>query len=67
MENILITTTTKNDARLILSLAKKLGFSSMLLSREEKEDVGLLLAMEEGRKSKFVPRSVVMKRLKNGK
>jgi len=67
MENILISTDTKEDARLLLTLAKKLGFSSMLLSREEKEDVGLLIAMEEGRKSKFVPRSVVMKRLKNGK
>jgi hypothetical protein len=46
-----------------MNLVKRLGFDSRILTDEEKEDMGLLKAMLEGKKSKLVSRSVIMKQL----
>jgi hypothetical protein len=40
--------------KLFSDLAKKLGIKAKAISDEELLDLGLLKAMEEGRKSKFV-------------
>jgi len=68
MQSLLIRTDAKSDLNILVELAKRLGLTSKILSEEEMEEIGLLKAMEEGRKSKFVPRSEVMKTLqKNAK
>lgn len=62
MESVIINTKSKSDLQFILDLARKKGFPFKIITDEEKEDLGLLKAMLEGKKSKFVPRSVMMKK-----
>ncbi len=51
MEAVIIQSTSKSNLKLLLELAKKLGMTSRALKNEEKEDIGLLKAMEEGKNS----------------
>ena len=51
MQTIIIQSESKSNLKLLLELAKKLGMSSRSLSASEKEDIGLLKAMEEGKNS----------------
>ena len=68
MQNLLIQGKAKSDINIFIDLAKRLGLVSRVLSDEEMEEIGLLSAMEEGRKTKFVPRSEVINTLtKNAK
>ena len=68
MESIVINTNSKSHIKLLQELAKELGISFHVLTKEEKEDMGLLLAMEEGKKTSFVSRDKVVKYLrKNAK
>ena len=54
MNGLILTAPDKTDLKLISELAKKLGINAKTISDEELLDLGLLKAMEEGRKSKFV-------------
>jgi hypothetical protein len=54
MTGLIITAPDKTDLKLFSDLAKKLGIKAKTISDEELLDLGLLKAMEEGRKSKFV-------------
>jgi hypothetical protein len=54
MTGLILTAPDKTDLKLISDLAKKLGIKAKTISDEELLDLGLLKAMEEGRKSKFV-------------
>jgi hypothetical protein len=60
MESLLIHPDSNEDLTLLLALAKKMGISARIISEEEKEELGLLRAMEEGRASDFVPRSSIL-------
>jgi len=50
--------------KLITGLAKRLGLKTMKLSAEEKEEIGLLAAIEKGRKSGYVDEDTVMQTLR---
>jgi hypothetical protein len=63
MASIIITTKTNDDIRFLKQMAAKIGLSSRVLSDEEREDAGLLIAMKQGRKKEYVSREKVMKRL----
>ena len=63
MTAIILEGKSKSDFKLLIELSKKLGLYSKILTDEETEDLGLLKAMEEGRKTKFVDRSTIMKTL----
>ena len=67
MESIIIHVREKSDVKFLAALAKRMGCSLSVLTDEEKEEIGLFHAMEEGRKTKLVPRNFVMKKLRNGK
>jgi len=54
MEGALLHTESNKDLNLILLLAKKLGISARKLSKEELEDFGLSIAMDEGRTGEYV-------------
>ena len=54
MESAIITTDSKNDLQLLLTLAKKMGIKSKLLTEEQLEDLGLKIAIDKGRTGKFV-------------
>ena len=63
MAGVLINIKTKNDIRFLREFASKIGLTSRVISDEEKEDAGLLLAMKRGRKKDYVSREKVMKKL----
>jgi hypothetical protein len=64
MESILINPDSSEDLNLLFALAKKMGISARIITEEEKEGLGLLKTMEEGRASDFVSRSFIMDILK---
>lgn len=67
MNGLIITSTNKTDLKLFTDLANRIGVSFKTLSDEDLLDIGLLKAMEEGKKTKFVSKERIMKKLnKNG-
>jgi len=52
MESIIITPKNKQQADKIKTMLAEIGVSVHIISEEEKEDAGLLLAMKEGEKNK---------------
>ncbi|MEI6898902.1 MAG: hypothetical protein WCL00_03410 [Bacteroidota bacterium] len=64
MTGLIITSKSKTDLKLFSELARRIGVKARSVSDEEILDLGLLKAMEEGRKTKFVSRDSVMKKLK---
>jgi hypothetical protein len=52
MESIIITPKNKEQADEIKAMLEKTGVEIGILTEEEKEDAGLLLAMKEGEKDK---------------
>jgi hypothetical protein len=63
MDGLLITSKDKSELTLLAELAKKIGINVKMLSEDEILDIGLLTAMEVGRKSKPVPKSEILKKL----
>lgn len=63
MELLIGNIKSKDDKNLFIDLAKRLGFSTKVLTLEDKEDIGLAKAIEEGRKSGYVSKEKVMKTL----
>ena len=51
MQAVIIQSKSKSNLKLLMELAKKLGMTSRSLTEEEKEDIGFLKAMEEGKNS----------------
>jgi hypothetical protein len=64
MTSLLISATKKTDIKLLTDLANRIGVKVKTLSEDDLLDIGLLKAMEEGRKSEYVSREQVMKKLK---
>jgi len=64
MELLISNIKEKQDFKLIYELAARLGLKSTKLSMEEKEDIGLSLAIDEGRKSGYVSEERIMKTLR---
>lgn len=64
MESIIIDINNKKEAKFFAELVKKLGFTSRVLTAEEKEDIALVKAIDEGKKGKYVSRESVMKALR---
>lgn len=63
METIMINSEKKSDLNLLLSLAKKLGMNTHILTRTEVEDWQLARKIEAGMKTSDVSRKEVMKAL----
>ena len=64
MSGLIITATNKSDLKLFSDLARRIGLKAKPMSDEDILDFGLLKAMQEGRKTKFVSRERIMKKLK---
>lgn len=64
MELVIKDIQSAEDMKLIKGFAKRLGLKTMKLSAEEKEEIGLGLAIEKGRKSGYVSEDAVMKTLR---
>ena len=65
MELIIKGIKSVEDVRLFTGLAKRLGLKTTKLSSEEKEDIGLAIAIEKGRKTGYVAEETIMKTLRN--
>jgi len=65
METIVIDINSKEDKRIFTSLAKRLQLRARILTPDEKEDIGLAFAIDEGRKSGYVDEKTVMDTLGN--
>jgi hypothetical protein len=63
MSGLIITASNKTDLKLFSDLAKRIGVNVKLLSDEEIIDLGLLRAMEEGKKTRFVSKERIMNKL----
>ena len=64
MTTLVINAKSKSDLKFIAELAKKLGLYAKMLSTEEREDIALCRAIEEGLKTKKVSEKTIMKTLK---
>ncbi len=51
---------SEEDIKLFKGLARRLGLKTIKLSESEKEDIGLSLAIEKGKKSRLVSEESVM-------
>jgi hypothetical protein len=65
MELVIKDIKSREDIKLFTELAKRLGLRTAKLSIEEREDIGLGLAIEKGRKTGRVSEETVMKTLRN--
>ena len=65
MELVIKDIKSTQDLKLFTELAKRLGLKTAKLSLEEKEDIGLAIAIEKGGKSGYVAEEKVMKTLRN--
>lgn len=54
METVVLQGNSKEDLKILTDLAKKIGIKVKYLSEEEKEDLGMIQAVKEGRTGKYV-------------
>lgn len=54
METVVLQGNSKADLKMLTDIAKKIGITVKYLSEEEKEDIGLLQAVKEGRTGKYI-------------
>jgi hypothetical protein len=54
METVVLHSNSKKNLKLITELALKIGVSVKYLTNDEKEDIGLAVAIKNGRTGKFV-------------
>ena len=55
MKTVVISADDDKVAKLLTSLAKKMGLKSFVLSDQKKEDIALIHAIDEGMKSEKLP------------
>jgi len=60
METLVISSNSKKDLTLISELAKKLGLNSIIMTEEEREEIGLLKAMLDADRNEKVSRESIM-------
>ncbi len=63
MESLIITPANSEELALIKAVLRKMNLKIMVLSDEEKEDMGLGLLMSQADRSKTISREEVMKKL----
>jgi hypothetical protein len=64
METALFNSKSKEDLKLLISIAKKMGLTVTLLTDEDKEDMGLLNAMNKGKTGKHIDTESFLSKLK---
>lgn len=64
MKSLLLSSESESDLSLMLALAEKLGMRTRTLSPTDVEDIGLAIAMKEGRTDEMVSTENVLKDLR---
>ncbi len=65
MELVIKDIKSTQDIKLFTELAKRLGLKTAKLFLEEKEEIGLGIAIEKGRKTGYVAEETILKTLRN--
>jgi len=65
MESVILHTNKSKDLSLILELARKLGISARKLSKDEFEDIGLSIAISEGKTGEYIETDSFLKELRD--
>jgi hypothetical protein len=63
MESIVINPKTQDEVKVIQDLLSKMKISSIVITEEEKENMGLLAMMKEADRNDKISRDDVMKKL----
>jgi hypothetical protein len=64
METAVLQANSKADLKMLTDLAKKIGITVKYLTEEEKEDIGMLQAIKEGRTGKYVKTDSYLQKLR---
>ena len=65
METMIIKGKSRSDLELFLKLASKFRLKVKILSDEEKEDIGLSIAIQKGKTGEFINTDAFVKKLKS--
>jgi hypothetical protein len=65
METLLVQPKNAEELALLQTMLKKMSIGNMVISIEEKEDLGLLMLMTKADRTKRVSRETVLKKLLN--
>ena len=65
MEAMIIKGKSRRDLELLLKLALKFRLKAKILSEEEKEDIGLSIAIQKGKTGEFINTDTFVKKLKS--
>ncbi len=63
MVNVLFSGESEADIKLLIELAQKMGIKTKTLNTEQLEDMGLALAMEQGKTGEWVDTAAFLKKL----
>jgi len=63
METLLVKTKNKNETKLVSDLLKKMRIQTVILSDEEREDIGLIKLMKQANRNEKVARQEIMTKL----
>ena len=66
MESAILSTKSQKDLNLILQLARKLGISTKKLTKEEIEDYGFSIAINEGKTGEYIDTESFINELRYG-
>ncbi len=64
MQTLVLRSDSESDLKLLMQLAQKLGIEVKFLTEEEKEDLGMLNAINEGRTGEYIHTSDFLKNLR---
>lgn len=64
MESVVLTSESKTDLSVMITLAKKLGIRIHRLTKSEVEDLALINAMKTGRTGEYVDTDKFLKKLR---
>jgi hypothetical protein len=65
METLLVQPKNAEELALLQTMLEKMSIGNMVISFEDKEDLGLLMLMKKADRNKRVSRETVMKKLLN--
>ncbi len=66
MEGAILHTDSVKNLKLILQLARKLGISARVLTKDEFEDLGLSVAIQQGETGEYIDTDAYLKELRDG-
>ena len=66
METLVLKSDSSEDLQLFFNLAKKAGLFARFLNEEDKEDIAISLAIEEGLKEDYIDTSDFLNSLEHG-